>query len=110
MNRRNFVRTMGGLAAACVTVTRRVEARGFDKMRSIVEVDLKDGRKLGQPSDERYRGGPERPFTREELHQKFADCAGLFLSADQIRHALDTIESLERVASIRDLIKALSPA
>ena len=50
-----------------------IEARGFDKMRSIVEVDLVDGRKLAQPSDERYRGGPDRPFTRaraaREVHR-----------------------------------------
>ena len=30
-----------------------------------------------QASDDRYRGGPERPFTREELHEKFTDCASL---------------------------------
>lgn len=87
-----------------------IEAKGFDKMRSIVEVDLKDGTKLVQAADERYRGGPERPFTREELHDKFADCAGLYLSQDRIAHALDTIESLERVASIRELTRALAPA
>lgn len=87
-----------------------IEAQGFDKMRSIVEVDLKDGRKLVQKSDDRYRGGPDRPFTREELHEKFADCAGLFLSPQQIARALDAIESVDRVASVRELVKALSPA
>ena len=40
-----------------------------------------DGRTLVQPSDDRYRGGPDNPFTREELHAKFADCAQLVLSA-----------------------------
>ena len=86
-----------------------IEARGFDKMRSVVEVDLKDGRKLVQPSDDRYRGGPGRPFTRDELHEKFADCAGLILSADRIRRALDLIESVERVANVRELTQALTP-
>ena len=38
-----------------------IEARGFDKMRSIVEVDLTDGRTLVQEADERYRGGPGSP-------------------------------------------------
>ncbi|MBI4886377.1 MAG: MmgE/PrpD family protein [Acidobacteria bacterium] len=42
-----------------------IEARGFDKMRSIIEVDLADGRTLVQEADERYRGGPEKPFTRD---------------------------------------------
>ena len=85
----------------------QIEARGFDKMRSIVEVDLVDGRKLSQPSDERYRGGPEKPFTRTELHDKFTDCASLVLSADRIKRALDAIESVERLASVRDLAAAL---
>ena len=85
----------------------QIEARGFDKMRSIVEVDLVDGRKLSQPSDERYRGGPEKPFTRAELHEKFTDCASLVLSAERIKRALDAIESVERLASVRELVVAL---
>jgi 2-methylcitrate dehydratase PrpD len=86
-----------------------IEARGFDKMRSIVEVSLKDGRTLVQPSDERYRGGPERPFTREELHEKFADCAGLLLPPERIRRALELIESLEQIKNVRELTQAMAP-
>jgi 2-methylcitrate dehydratase PrpD len=87
---------------------RDIEARGFDKMRSIVEVDLVDGRTLTQASDERYRGGPERPFTRAELHEKFSDCASLVLSAERIRRALDLIESVDRIENIRELTAALA--
>jgi 2-methylcitrate dehydratase PrpD len=86
-----------------------IEARGFDRMRSIVEVELTDGRTLAQNSDDRYRGGPDRPFTREELHDKFTDCASLVLGKDQIARALDAIESLERVADVRTLIATLGP-
>jgi 2-methylcitrate dehydratase PrpD len=77
-------------------------------MRSVVEVDLRDGRKLRQASDERYRGGPEHPFTREDLHEKFTDCASLVLPPDRIRRALDAIESLERIGNVRELAKALT--
>ena len=42
-----------------------IEAQGYDKIRSVVEVDLVDGRTLVQPSDDRYRGGPERPRCRQ---------------------------------------------
>ncbi len=86
----------------------QIEARGFDKMRSIVDLDLVDGRKLSQSSDERYRGGPEKPFTRAELHEKFTDCASLVLSADRIKHALEAIESVDRLASVRELVAALA--
>ncbi len=34
-----------------------IEAMGFDKIRSTVEVDLEDGTQLVQKAAERYRGG-----------------------------------------------------
>jgi len=85
-----------------------IEARGFDKMRSIVEVDLTDGRTLAQEADERYRGGPERPFTREELRGKFAECADLVLPAEAIDETFALVESLERVPDVRDLIRVMT--
>ena len=87
---------------------RGIEARGFDKMRSVVEVDLRDGRKLTQPSDDRYRGGPEHPFTREDLHEKFTDCASLVLPPDRIRRALDAIESLERIGNVKEVAQTMT--
>src|SRR5262249_54149697 len=78
----------------------QIEARGFDKIRGTVEVELTDGRTLAQPSAERSRGGPDKPFTREDLHEKFADCASLVLPPDRIRRALDAIESVETKASV----------
>jgi len=86
-----------------------IEAKGYDRMRSIVEVDLKDGRSFVQPSDDRYRGGPDRPFTRAELHDKFTDCASLTLSAEQVAASLERIESVERLSSVRDLIAPMTP-
>jgi 2-methylcitrate dehydratase PrpD len=87
---------------------REIEARGFDKMRSIVEVDLAAGGTLTQASDERYRGGPDKPFTREELHEKFTDCASLVLSPERTRRAIELIESIDRLANIRELTTALA--
>lgn len=89
---------------------KEIEARGFDKMRSVVEVSLKDGRTLVQASDDRYRGGPENPFTRADLHAKFTECAELVLPAGRIQRALDLIESIDRLKDVRDLASALSPA
>ena len=86
----------------------KIEAQGFDKIRSIVEVDLNDGRKLVQPSDDRYRGGPDRPFTRAELHDKFADCAQLVLSPDKVRQALVQLESIDTLKDVRQLVRTLA--
>src|SRR5438132_949959 len=60
------------MARVDTVLDRDIEARGFNKMRSVVEIDLTDGRRLVQASDERYRGGPDRPFTRADLHEKFS--------------------------------------
>ena len=86
----------------------QIEARGFDKIRSIVEVDLLDGRTFEQPSDERYRGSPSWPFTMAELRDRFADCASPLLSKDRIQRALDQIESVEKIKSIRELTRTLT--
>jgi 2-methylcitrate dehydratase PrpD len=85
-----------------------IEARGFDRMRSIIEVDLTDGRTLVQEADERYRGGPEKPFTREELHGKFTDCASLVLQPQAIALTLEQLESLEQVRNVRDVISTVT--
>jgi 2-methylcitrate dehydratase PrpD len=85
-----------------------IEARGFDRMRSIIEVDLTDGRTLVQEADERYRGGPEKPFTREELHGKFTDCASLVLQPHAIGATLDQLESLEQVRDIREIVNTVT--
>jgi 2-methylcitrate dehydratase PrpD len=86
----------------------KIEAMGFDRIRSCVEVDLLDGRTLTQPSDERYRGSPAWPFTMAELRDRFADCASPLLSMDRIQRALDQIESIEKIKDIRELTRTLT--
>jgi 2-methylcitrate dehydratase PrpD len=87
-----------------------IEAKGFDKMRCVVEVSLKDGRSFTQPSDDKYRGGPDRPFTMAELHEKFTDCASLTMTKAAIKQALALIETVDRLKSIRELVAAMTPA
>jgi 2-methylcitrate dehydratase PrpD len=84
-----------------------IEARGFEKIRSTVEVDLVDGRTLVQPADERYRGGPDRPFTRAELEEKFTDCASLVLSDDAMQQVLAQVDGLERLPDLTGLMGLL---
>ena len=86
----------------------KIEAQGFDKIRSVIEIDLTDGRMLVQPSDDRYRGGPDRPFTREELREKFTDCAQLTLNASRITRAFEQIENVDGLKDVSELIKTLA--
>jgi len=85
-----------------------IEAQGWEKIRSTVEVDLKDGTTLVQEADERYRGGPDLPFTREDLFEKFSDCASLVLSEKQINNVFEYIETLEGSTDINELVSQLS--
>jgi 2-methylcitrate dehydratase PrpD len=87
-----------------------IEARGYDRIRSVVEVDLHDGRRLVREADERYRGGPDRPFTRDELHAKFRECAQLVLPASAADAALVLLESLDTVPRIADVIRPMTAA
>lgn len=52
-----------------------IEAKGFDKMRSRIEIRLKDGTTVAGDADERYRGGPEKPMADGELEAKVFSCA-----------------------------------
>jgi 2-methylcitrate dehydratase PrpD len=86
-----------------------IEAKGWEKIRSTVEVDTVDGRTLAEHADERYRGGPDLPFTREELFEKFSDCASLVLAPDAVTRAFEMVERVETLDDIGQLVTALSP-
>jgi 2-methylcitrate dehydratase PrpD len=85
-----------------------IEAKGWEKIRSTVEVDLLDGRKLVEHADERYRGGPDLPFTRDELYEKWSDCASLVLPQAAIDEVFELVDGLESLGEIATLVRALS--
>jgi 2-methylcitrate dehydratase PrpD len=87
-----------------------IEAKGWAKIRSTVEVDTVDGRTLVEHADERYRGGPDLPFTREELFEKFSDCASLVLPSTAVDETFALVEALEDLEDIGDLVRQLSVA
>jgi 2-methylcitrate dehydratase PrpD len=97
------------MAKVTPVLDRDIEARGFEKIRSTVEIDLVDGRRLAQAADERYRGGPDRPFTREDLREKFSDCASLVLPASAMSLVIDAVESIEGLQDVGDLVRLLCP-
>ena len=78
------------------------------KIRCTVEVDLVDGRKLVEHADERYRGGPDLPFTRDELYEKWSDCASLVLPQSGIDEVFELVDGLERLPDVTTLVRALT--
>jgi 2-methylcitrate dehydratase PrpD len=83
----------------------QIDALGSDKIVSLIEVQLKNGKVLRGRSSEHYRGGPLNPLTREELAEKFHDCVQTILNPDQAGKVLESIESLEYLDSIGKLIE-----
>jgi 2-methylcitrate dehydratase PrpD len=87
-----------------------IEAKGWDKIRSRVEVVLDSGRKIIKEADERYRGGPENPLSDEELQGKFTDCAERLLDKDARGNIFRVIDGLENLKDIAELVRALQPS
>ena len=90
------------------TRSRTSKRRAGRRSAVTVEVDLIDGRTLVEHADERYRGGPDLPFTRDELYEKFSDCASLVLSGTGVAETFAMVESLEDVTDIGELVRVLA--
>lgn len=84
-----------------------IDAKGWDLIRSRIEVDTKDGRKLVQWADERYRGGPLNPISDADLEGKFRMCAeGTIAKSaqDKLLAAVAGLDKLPNAATIADLM------
>jgi len=86
-----------------------IEAKGWDKIRSRVEVVLHDGRRISKEADEKYRGGPDNPLTDKELQDKFTDCTERLLDQAARENIFTITERLEHLSNITDLIQATLP-
>ena len=72
-----------------------------------VEITLNDGRVLRERQD-RPRGGPDAPLTREELEAKFRGNAG-GLTPARIERAIRLVDTLDTEATLADLFTAVAP-
>ena len=84
-----------------------LEARGFERILSLIEVRLKDGTVLSREAST-SRGTPERPMTRDELAAKFHDCARETITPEREREALDMVYALEDVKNVGELTRLVS--
>jgi 2-methylcitrate dehydratase PrpD len=84
-----------------------IDAKGYDLIRSRIEVTTKDGRTLVEWADERYRGGPLNPISDADLEAKFRMCAeGAIDDAAQAR-LLDMVKTIERMENATALSEAM---
>lgn len=100
---------------ACQAMQARIETRfdqgiedmGWDRIRSRIEVQTRDGRRIERWADENYRGSPHNPLSDAELEDKFRDCASGLLDGDRTATLFKTVWSLEGLADIGELFALL---
>lgn len=85
----------------------QIDAQGYDLIRSRIEVDTKDGRKLVQWADERYRGGPLNPISDADLEGKFRMCAEGAVDDSAQARILDLVAKLEQAPDAAALAEAM---
>ncbi len=84
-----------------------IEAKGSDRIRSLIEIRLKDGRIISREA-ETSRGTPERPMGTEGMAAKFTDCAKGVLPKSKISAALDAIYHVDDMADVSKLVEAVT--
>ena len=75
-----------------------IDAKGWDLIRSRIEVLTKDGRTLVQWADEKYRGGPLNPISDADLEAKFRMCAEGAIDRAAQDKLLAAVAGLDKVA------------
>jgi 2-methylcitrate dehydratase PrpD len=79
------------------------EAAGYNKMTTIVEVRLKDGRTVSGRADV-AKGNPANPLSFDEVAAKFLDCAGYAKwPVVQAKAIVEMVRGIERVTDVREL-------
>jgi 2-methylcitrate dehydratase PrpD len=73
-----------------------------------VEVTLADGRVVRERQD-RPRGGPDAPLSREELEAKFRGNAGLALPERRVEAIIRSVAALPAAPGLAELLPALAP-
>jgi 2-methylcitrate dehydratase PrpD len=87
-----------------------IEAQGTDKIRSRIEVETRDGRKLVAWADERYRGGPDNPMSDADLEGKFRACTDGLLDDARQAEVIETVWRVETLADATRLAALIQPA
>ncbi|OGA48817.1 MAG: MmgE/PrpD family protein [Betaproteobacteria bacterium RIFCSPLOWO2_12_FULL_62_58] len=84
------------------------EAAGYEKMTTIIEIELNDGRKISGRADF-GKGSPDNPMSDRELADKFLECAAWGkLSRANADNVVELVFGLEKLKSIRELTRLLA--
>ena len=79
------------------------EAAGFDKMTTIIDIELTDGRVVSGRADF-GKGSPANPMSDAELAEKFRQCAAWGgLAKDKAEALLKVLWKIEELADVNEL-------
>ena len=85
----------------------KAEAAGYDKMTTIIEIALKDGRTIEGEADF-GKGSPANPMSYDEVADKFRGCADYAgLASDKAKQVVDMVQGLEAVSDVGELTALL---
>jgi 2-methylcitrate dehydratase PrpD len=83
------------------------EAAGFDKMTTIIEVELDDGTVVKGAADF-GKGSPANPMSDDELQEKFRQCAAWGrLDGAQMQTVIDLVWRIETLDDVGELMRHL---
>ena len=84
------------------------EAAGYDKMTTLIDITLKDGRVISGRADF-GKGSPANPMSYDEVAHKFRECTG-FAGWPEAKSAeiIDLVRDLESVSGVDRLTALLS--
>ena len=83
------------------------EAAGYEKMTTIIEIELAGGHRVSGRADF-GRGSPAHPMSDPEIADKFRECAAWGrLPAKAAEHIIDMVFSLESLKRVRTLTRLL---
>lgn len=85
-----------------------IEAMGWDRIRSRVDLTTRDGRQYSRWADERYRGGPDHPLSDDELEGKLRDCATGLVDDDSLARLLRNSWRLDELEDVSVLLADLA--
>lgn len=86
------------------------EAAGYDKMTTIIDVELDGGRTISGRADF-GKGSPANPMSYDEVAGKFRECAEFARwPRDKAEAVVETVRDLERVNEVRELTGLLVDA
>ncbi len=87
----------------------QAEAAGYDKMTTIIDIRMRDGRTISGRADF-GKGSPANPMSYDEVADKFRGCAE-FANWDEDRtdQIVETVRGLERLDSVSELTRLLAP-